>query len=56
MSHHALRWAFDQRTSSPACKLVLIALANRVNDQLHEQSGEARAWPSVVSLAERVPS
>lgn len=45
MSIKALSWALETTTGSPSCKLVLLYLADRYNDD------ERAAWPSVGTIA-----
>jgi hypothetical protein len=45
MSWQALAWAIKQKTGSPGCKLLLLALANHANQH-------GRCWPSQQALAD----
>jgi hypothetical protein len=45
MSWRAIAWAIKQKTGSPGCKLLLLALANHANEQ-------GRCWPSQETLAD----
>jgi hypothetical protein len=45
MSWRAIAWAIKQKTGSPGCKVLLLALADRANQH-------GRCWPSQETLAD----